>query len=557
MSLPDLTDYFLEPWRHAIVEGHARGIMVSENGINGHAGSTTPLLSELVRDHWNFSGYVVSDCGEIDDTARQENVSKHRAVAMAIAAGTDMECADRRQGDYSKFAAEDVAKGLLNESQIDIAVSHVLRVQFELGELDPAELVPWRRVGPEQVGAEAHTQLAWDAAAQTVVLLQNNDSALPLKSDRGLRVAVVGPFGNLTTDLLGELDYVTANTKVAANSLIGVLNRTEGVADVRFAHGCTLKDNCNGTGHIAHAEKIVADADVVVFALGLTTCGSHAPADAVTECETEGHDRFSLDLPGAIPELVERVAASAPRDATIVGVVFHGGALALEPLVKNCHAILDPHHPGQIGAQAVVAAMFGRLNPSARLADTAYGKDFTTLHRPNMTDMRLRGGPATEEGLPASHGVTHWYADDDAAVFPFGHGLSFSTFEFAFVPDDKKASSGAELAENSTWRVHVRNVAGPAGAATVLGFVRAPDLKDFPKQRLFDFARTPLIPPGGDAVVELHLRRRALALTDARGHTRVAAGDYILGVGDPGHLVDQTVHIEGDVALELAGGEVA
>eukprot|EP01052_Picozoa_sp_SAG31_P032697 SAG31_NODE_3612_length_4067_cov_13.889617_4_plen_282_part_00 len=192
----------------------------------------------------------------------------------------------------------------------------------------------------------------------------------------------------------------------------------------------------NSTAAIPAAEAAAARADLLVLALGTVSCGgycghSHGGCMVVQECESEGHgegefmrellqlhggllttemscwcwywcccafvDRFGTELPGAQPLLARRAAAATEKGVPVVCVIFHGGSLALEPLVDACDAIFDAHHPGQSGAAAVVDAIFGKLNPSGRLSTTRFPASFTTSYRTNMTDMRIRGGPA----LPA------------------------------------------------------------------------------------------------------------------------------------------------------------
>ena len=405
----------------------------------------------------------------------------------------------------------------------------------------------------------AHRQLADEAAEQTLVLLQNKRDVLPLQlpdspssalgqPESGMNIAVVGPYATLTQDLLGEADYVSQNTRVDRFSLTKSLQNYSTAIQVHHAPGCSFKDNCNSSAGVARAVELAKRADVLVLALGLVSCGTHANHLAPTECESEGHDRFTLTPPGAMPLLVEQTATAVSQGVPVVCVLFHGGQLAIETLVDHCDAIIDAHHPGQTGEMAVVRAMFGAVNPSGRLASTIYPAIFTTADRPNMTDMRMRGGPATAGGLPASLGVTYMHYPPSKALFEFGHGLSFSKMTFSWAEREVDASA------DGAHSVVVRNAAGgPAGATVVLGFVSSSTVDGFPIRRLFDFNRTGIIAPGESARVTLRAPRDAFALSNAEGIRVVTAGKYVLSTGEPKQLVTKTVIVpsswEGPVLL--------
>ena len=324
-----------------------------------------------------------------------------------------MECTDDFPGDFQRYLAKDIAAGKAKESDVDTAVSNILRVQFELGEFD-ADVAYRKTTAAGSVDTPAHQQLAMEAAEQSLVLLQNKPlnkgAVLPLKlpATGNLSVSVVGPYATLTQDLLGEADYSPENHRVDSHSVVQSLEAHSPRITVRHATGCTFKDNCNSSAGIAKAVQVAEKADVLVVAVGLVSCGVHGKTTMPSECESEGHDRYSIALPGSMPRLVEAAASATRNDVPIICVLVHGGQIAIEPLMDHCHAILDPHHPGmhssflhwkfkilspksfvlytgQAGATAVVKAIFGALNPSGRLASTVYPVSFIKDDRPNMT----------------------------------------------------------------------------------------------------------------------------------------------------------------------------
>eukprot|EP01052_Picozoa_sp_SAG31_P032696 SAG31_NODE_3612_length_4067_cov_13.889617_3_plen_220_part_00 len=215
----------------------------------------------MVRGKWNFSGFLVSDCGEIDDTAHHDGVTKPAAARLAVLAGNDMECTDDFPGDFQRYLAKDVAAegGLHGElaTAIDTAAGNILRVQIELGELDPPELVPYRSIGLERVDSAENQALAAEAAAKSLVLLQNRMGRLPIRAvgggSSGLTVALIGPYSTLTDDLLGEADYSTFNLHVQHNSMEASLRRQRAVGKVTVAQGCSFEDNCVRVRLLQHA----------------------------------------------------------------------------------------------------------------------------------------------------------------------------------------------------------------------------------------------------------------------------------------------------------------
>lgn len=495
--------------------------MTSENAINGYACGSSPRLNGILRAKFNFTGFFTSDCGGISDVANHMGLDEVHAAAAAVTAGNDLECADQdpnppNGGLYVRYLAKGVADKLVTQEAVDTAVSNVLRVQMELGEFDDPAKVPHKQIGTDQFDSGAHQAVAREAADQSVVLLQNRGGVLPLPKGATLKVAVIGPHGKSTDRLLGEADYATQNNHVGANSLYAVLGRRPGVT-VTYAEGCTFSDYCASSKHVAAAVAAAKGADVVVLALGTTACDRSCKK--ACECESEGHDRHFIDLPGVQPDLVKQVAAAAT--GTVIGVLVHAGPLAVEPLIDAADAIIDPHNPGQSGMEATVAVMFGDVNPTGREAATVYPSTYVTAERPDMFDMSLRG--ANQSGM-----TYQYYAG--AALFEFGHGLSFSNFTYEWSPPPP--FSAAEIARGAevTHTVTVTNAAGPAGAASVLGFV-AGDGAARPRKKLFDFARTEVIHPGASAIVTLRSSAAAFAAAGV-----VRPGEYTLLTGDPaGH----------------------
>ena len=222
----DMRETYWPAFRATVIEAHARSVMCAYNRINGEpACANTHLLGDVLRGEWGFDGYVVSDCGAIDDIYQRHKFAKTAAEASAVAVkrGTDLEC-----GDSYKALAIAVKQGLIAESEIDRALKRLFTARFRLGMFDPPDLVPYTKIPFSTNDSEAHRQLALEAARESIVLLKNDNNALPLRKD--LRsIAVIGPnaddvqvlLGNYngqpsraTTPLGGIQQHVSAQTKV-------------------------------------------------------------------------------------------------------------------------------------------------------------------------------------------------------------------------------------------------------------------------------------------------------------------------------------------------------
>src|SRR5678815_5023963 len=232
----DERETYLPAFRATVMEAHAASVMCAYNRTNGEpCCANTHLLGELLRGEWGFDGYVVSDCGAIDDIYKRHNFVKtaEEASALAVKRGTDLEC-----GDSYKALVNAVKQGFISESEIDHALKRLCAARFRLGMFDPPELVPYSKIPFSANDSPAHRQLALAAARESIVLLKNQNNTLPLRKDLK-SVAVIGPNADDVQVMLGNYNGQPSR---ATTPLAGIRSRVSSGTKVLHAVGTTLTD---------------------------------------------------------------------------------------------------------------------------------------------------------------------------------------------------------------------------------------------------------------------------------------------------------------------------
>ncbi|MEV4033660.1 glycoside hydrolase family 3 C-terminal domain-containing protein [Streptomyces umbrinus] len=497
-----LREIYLPAFERIVAEAHPATVMCSYNKINGiYAAESRWLLTKVLREEWGFDGLVVSDWGAVADRI------------AALLAGTDLEMPGSGPSTDAAVAAA-VRSGELDETVVDTAVARLRglasRVRAETGE--PAV--------DSAVDFEAHHRLARAAAADSLVLLKNRNRTLPL--DPAGRIAVIGEFAAAPRHQGGGSSHVNA-TRV--DSPLDELRTLLPDAQVDFAQGSDTTGRSDSTHQREEAVALAARADTAVLVVGLRE------AD-----ESEGYDRDHLLLPQDQIELIRAVAAAAPR--TVV-VVLNGGVVSLEDWHGDVDAIIEAWLPGQAGGGAIADVLTGRVTPSGRLAETIplrLGDTPSFLNFPGE-----QGHVRYGEGVMVGY---RYYETADVAVrYPFGHGLSYTTF------DQTEFSVTANGPDTATAGVTVTNTGDRFGKQVVQIYVTAPQRPvSSPARELRGFAKVALA-PGESATVEIPLDRRAFAYWDiTRQDWTVAAGPYQVQVADNAHdvLATAVLNLPGD-----------
>ena len=499
-----LREIYLPAFEHVVRTARPWALMAAYNRINGtYATEARWLLTEILRQEWGFDGVVVSDWGAVNDRA------------AALAAGLDLEMPFSGTDEQ---VVEAVAAGTLEEAVLDQVVQRMNRLA---GRVD--------RTPPEPVDADDHHRLARRAAAESSVLLKNQDSALPLAADTG-SVLVVGDLARAPRIQGGGSSRVVPTRVDTAWEAL-----QEHFGDrLTFAPGFGETD---GDAHLA-AEAVAKArlAQVTVVFLGL-------PAAA----ESEGFDRTDIDLPAAQTELLAQLAQTG---TTVVAVLTNGGVVDVASWRQHADAVLETWLAGQGGGAAIADVLTGAVTPSGRLTETIPVRLQDTpahLTFPGRDGHVLYG----EAGFV---GYRYYQTQDVPVAYPFGFGLSYTTFDHSDLQVRREG--------RNQWRVHltVTNTGARTGAEVVQLYLApgpgdgvppgggAPTADLRPRRELRGFAKVHL-QPGEARQVELEIDERAVSTWDARYHRwRVEAGEATVEIGTSAQdiVLTETVTVEPD-----------
>jgi beta-glucosidase len=503
-----LFQVYLPPF-HAAVDAGAGSIMSAFNTLNGVPSTSNWFtLTHILRQEWGFQGIVISDYGSVSETiAHGIAVDGKTAARKAILAGLDI---DLEGNEYSRHLAELVRSGAVPESAVDQAARRMLRVKFALGLFDHP-YVPEPRVSEATPAGKpqldpAHVELARTVAERSFVLLKNAESGgkptLPLNPEIRT-VALIGPLADSAADMLGPwrargdaADAVTL--RVALTSRLQQSGR-----QVIYAKGTELlTTEENGFAEAVAAAK---QSDVVLMALGEDSLWMSA----------EGASRAHLGLPGNQQQLLEAVVATGKP---VVLIVFSGRPLTLSWAANHVPAILQAWFPGVQAGPALVRTLFGDVNPSGKLTVTMPDN---VGQEPLYYDALNTGRPADGVDLsrpPTNKGEKYRsrYVDEpNAPLFPFGFGLSYTTFSYSPLEISTSQLSATELNQKTAQPLHVsttiKNTGSRAGDEIVELYIRLRGTSVARPIRQLEGFRRITLAPGESKRVEFTLGRDELA----------------------------------------------
>ncbi|MBO3737026.1 glycoside hydrolase family 3 C-terminal domain-containing protein [Actinoplanes flavus] len=487
-----LREIYLRAFQRVVTKAQPWTVMCAYNRINGvYASENHWLLTEVLRGEWGFEGLVVSDWGAVVDRVR------------AVAAGLDLTMpGPDADGDAALVAA--VESGDLDPDLLRRSAERVREMIVKAGK---------RPAGGYD--AEAHHALAREIAGRAIVLLKNDGDLLPLGSPATL--AVIGEFARTPRYQGGGSSQITPTR--LDDALTEITAAAGG--EVRFAAGYTVAGDAD-EGLLAEAVAVAKAADVAVVFVGSVH-------------ETEGADRTSIDLPATQVTLIERVAAANPR--TVV-VLSNGAVVATRPWDRKVPALVEGWLLGQAAGSALADVLFGRVNPSGRLAETIPVK--LADHPSHLDFPGEHGHVRYGEGLHI--GYRGFDAREQEVAYPFGFGLSYTTFGYG-------AARATATATGVEVRVPVTNTGARDGREVVQVYVNLPGsrVRRAPRE-LKAFASVP-IAAGETADVVLTVDRDDLAYWDVRlGRWIVEGGEYLIEVGASSRDVraSVTVHVPGD-----------
>ncbi|MGH9734996.1 MAG: glycoside hydrolase family 3 C-terminal domain-containing protein [Candidatus Acidiferrales bacterium] len=500
----DLEDTYFPAFRASVREAKVGSIMCSYNAVDGAPSCANDmLLQKYLRTDWGFKGYVVSDCGAVQDVWDGHHYAKSMPAAEAdsFKAGTDLVCAwPEQQITFNRETLlQAVKQGLLPEKDVDNALRLLFTARMKLGMFDPPAMVPYSRIKRSENDTEAHRDLALKAARESIVLLKNENHFLPLKGSYKT-IAVIGPDSDSEDAIEGNYNGTPSKPVTV---LTGIRQRFKG-AKVVYAEGTGLVGPAGSDSPDAIATARGADLVVLVMGLSPRIEGEEMKfkADGFL-----GGDRTKIALPEPQEDLVKKIAALGKPT---VLVLMNGGALAVNWAEQHVPAILEAWYPGEEGGAAVAKALAGDFSPAGRLPVTFYTgvaqlPPFDDYSMANRTYRYFKGEP----------------------LFPFGYGLSYTTFAYrnAKLSNPSVAAAGTEKVS-----VDISNTGSRAGDEVVELYLTHPGVAGAPLRALVGFQRIHLA-AGESTTVSFSLRDRQLSTVDPNGTRRITPGKVKVWIG--------------------------
>ncbi len=476
-----LHEIYLPPFEAAVEEGHVGTVMCAYVKTNGTYSCESPyLLSNLLKKQLDFQGWVMSDWG-----------ATHSTVASANA-GLDQEMpGDKYYGPALKAA---IQNGQVSVTTLDEHVRRILVTMFRYGLFDKQQTATW----DAYVRTPAHAAFSLRAAEQGTVLLKNADSVLPLSETQS--IAVIGAAGGVKPKASGGGSSGMVAPYVVT-PVEGIRKRLGGRAGVSYADGSDLTK----AAEVAHAADIA-----IVF---------------VNTDDSEGKDRPNLELPNHQDELVQAVAAANPN--TIV--VLNTGGPVLMPWIEKVRGLVEAWYPGQEDGNAIAAILYGDVNPSGRLPLT-FPRTATEI--PTSTKEQwpgVNGSSTYSEKLDVGY---RWYdANHVEPLFPFGYGLSYTTFRLSDLSVTPRKMRGIDSDKDVAVSLKVTNTGKRTGAEVVQVYVEQPEQNGEPPRQLRAFAKV-MLTAGQTQRVTLSLNKRSFSIYDTELHRwKIPSGNYGIMVG--------------------------
>ena len=510
-SEQDLYETYLPAFEALIRQGKAFSVMGAYNRVyDVPCCASGFLLDDILRKKWGFSGYVVSDCGAVWDIYNGHALvnSAEKASVLGIKAGCDLTCGD----DYASLTGA-VRDGFISEEVIDRSVKRLFTARFRLGMFDPDSIVPYSKIPFTENDREESRLLARKVAQQSIVLLKNDDNTLPF-SRKVRSIAVIGPYADKLSVLEGNYNGTPSKP---VTLLQGIRNRAGKKISVKYAVGVpAMEDIGNKQGIIdlmppdlkGEALSLAKTADVIIFIGGISPNLEGEEMNINVE-GFRGGDRTSLDIPvnqtGLLKELYK-------TGKPVILVLTGGSALSFIWAKENLPAILDVWYPGEEGGNALADVLFGDYNPAGRLPVTFY-KSVKDL--PAFEDYSMKGR-------------TYKYFTGEP-LFPFGYGLSYTTFSYSA----PRLSKGTALPSDTVMiSLKLKNTGNHDGDEVVQVYAKRPQNSNMqPLKSLVAFKRVSL-KKGEEQLMSIPLAVKDLRQWDySKEDYSVAPGVYELMVG--------------------------
>ena len=534
MSPREVENIHIYPFKRVIREAGMLGVMSSYNDYDGIPvqGSYYWLTTRL-RGEMGFRGYVVSDSDAVEYLYTKHGTAKDmkEAVRQSVEAGLNVRCTFRSPDSFVLPLRELVKEGGLSEEVINDRVRDILRVKFLIGLFDAPYQTDLAGADRE-VEKEENEAIALQASHESVVLLKNADELLPLDINSTKKIAVCGPNANEEGYALTHYGPLAVEVTTV---LEGIQEKTKSKAEVLYTKGCDLVDAHWPESEIidypltddeqAEIDKAVenarqADVAVVVLGGGQRTCG-------------ENKSRTSLDLPGRQLQLLQAIQATGKP---VVLILINGRPLSINWADKFVPAILEAWYPGSKGGTALADILFGDYNPGGKLTVT-FPKTVGQI------PFNFPCKPSTQIDGGKNPGPTGNMSRINGALYPFGYGLSYTTFEYSDLDITPRVITPNESA---TVRLKVTNTGKRAGDEVVQLYIRdvLSSITTYEKN-LAGFQRIHL-EPGEAQELSFTIDRKHLELLDADMKWVVEPGDFVLMAG----ASSEDIRLNGTLTVE-------
>ncbi|MFE8154758.1 beta-glucosidase BglX [Brenneria goodwinii] len=525
MSPQRMFQDYMPPYKAAIDAGSG-GVMVALNSINGTpATANSWLLKDILRDQWKFTGITITDHGAIKELIKHGVASNPRdASRLALKSGVGMSMSDEY---FMRYLPELVKNGAVNEREIDEACRQVLNVKYDMGLFQD----PYRHLGaadsdPADTNAESrlHRLEARDVARRSLVLLKNRLQTLPLKKQG--TIAVVGPLADSKRDTMGSWSAAGV-TKQTITVYQGIKNAVGDKARIVYAKGANVSnhqgiidflnlyedavqvDKRPPQVMIDEAVQAAKQADVVVAVVGEAAGMAH-----------EASSRANIDLPQSQKALIAALKATGKP---LVLVLMNGRPLALVREDQQADALLETWFSGTEGGNAIADVLFGDYNPSGKLP-MSFPRSVGQI--PIYYNHLPTGRPYTPEN-PGKY-TSHYYDEANGPLYPFGYGLSYTTFS---VSDVRLSSQTMKRDGAVTASVTVKNTGDRAGETVVQLYLHDVVASiSRPVKELRGFQKV-MLQPGESRTVSFPIEPDALKFYNARMQQVVEPGQYEVFIG--------------------------
>lgn len=496
----DLIETYLPAFKH-LIEQDVAGVMCAYNRTNDEACCGSPtLLLDILRNEWRFDGYVVSDCGALNDLHKNHKVTANReeSAAMAIKSDVNVNC-----GSVYRYLNSAIDKGLIEEKELDAVLAKQLKIRFRLGMFDPIDKVPYSSIPLSVVNSDKHKKLSRKVARESIVLLKNEKNVLPLKKD----FTQIYVCGNNAADVNALMGNYYGVAKNYVTVLEGIANAVSPTTIVQFNQTILLEQDLEETktNQVWNAQG----ADATIAVIGISPLYEGENGD--TPFSKTGGDRKKIELPpNQLKFLKDQKKACG--DKPLIVVILSGSAIAIPEVHELADAILWAWYPGEQGGNAVADVLFGDYSPSGKLPITIYS---STNQLGDFEDYSISEG-----------GWTYRYFKGEP-LYPFGYGLSYNNLSYELIGNSNLQFNNNEVEV----KVKIVNNGTSLQNEVVQLYVSKPNAGFLtPISALKEFKNISLN-PGEISVAKFTISRNQLLQINDLGEEVLPKGEYKVHIG--------------------------